>query len=203
MINRIIRASLENRALVLLLTVMLDGRRRALGAAHAGRRAARPLGRAGHRAHALSGPGAARRRRPGHLSAHDGTALRAGRDHGARLLVLRRLVRQRAVRRWHRSVLGAFARARVPEPGDGPPAGRRAARARARCHGRRLDLPVRARSTARARTTSRSCAACRTGSSSSSCRRSTAWPRSRRSAAWSSSTRWWSIRCACAATASR
>ncbi len=52
-------------------------------------------------------------------------------------------------------------------------------------------------------TTSRNCAACRTGSSSSSCRRSTAWPRSRRSAAWSSSTRSSSIRCACAATASR
>ena len=91
------------------------------------------------------GPGAARRRGPGHVSAHDGTALGAGRDHRARLLVLRRLVRQRAVRRWHRSVLGALARARVPEPGDGAPARGRAARARARCDGRGLDLPVRAR----------------------------------------------------------
>jgi Cu(I)/Ag(I) efflux system membrane protein CusA/SilA len=40
-----------------------------------------------------------------------------GRQDGARLLVLRRQLRLRAVRRRHRPVLGALARAGVPEPG--------------------------------------------------------------------------------------
>ena len=47
-----------------------------------------------------------------------------GAKNGARLFVLRRLVRLRAVRGRHRSVLGALAGARVPEPGAGAPARR-------------------------------------------------------------------------------
>ena len=203
MINAIIRASLENRALVLLLAVLLT----AVGAysfmQHAGGRAARPVRRAGDRAHALSGAGAAGGRGPGDLSAHHGAAVGAGSDHGSRLFVLRRLVRQRALRGRDGPVLGALARARVPEPGGGPAAGGRAAGARAGRDRRRLDLPVRARRSHRQARPRRSCAPSRTGSSSSSCRRSTASRRSRPSAAWSSSTRWSSIRCGCAATDSR
>ena len=67
------------------------------------------------------------------------------RQDGARLFVLRRIVRLRAVRGRHRSVLGALAGARVPEPGAGAAAGRREGRARPRRDRRRLDLPVRAR----------------------------------------------------------
>ena len=68
------------------------------------------------------GPGAAHRRGPGHLSADDDDAVGARREDRARLFVLRRLVRLRAVRGRHRPVLGALARARVPEPGAEPPA---------------------------------------------------------------------------------
>jgi hypothetical protein len=92
-------------------------------AQHADRRAARPVGRAGHHPHQLPRPGAADRREPGHLPAGHHHAVGAGREDGARLLVLRRQFRLRAVRRRHRPVLGALARAGVPEPGAGPPAG--------------------------------------------------------------------------------
>ena len=54
------------------------------------------------------------------LDHHD--AVGAGREDRARLLVLRRFVRLRPVRGRHRSVLGALARARVPEPGAVAPA---------------------------------------------------------------------------------
>ena len=90
------------------------------------------------------GPGAAHRREPDHLPADDDDAVGAGREDGARLFVLRRLLRLRAVRGRHRPVLGALARARVPEPGAGAPAAGRDGLARAGRHRRRLDLPVRA-----------------------------------------------------------
>ncbi|MCK7501809.1 MAG: efflux RND transporter permease subunit [Comamonadaceae bacterium] len=72
-------------------------------------------------------------------------AVGAGRQGGARLLVLRRLLRLRAVRGRHRPVLGALAGARVPEPGRrrGCRRGVRPALGPGR-HRRRLDLPVRA-----------------------------------------------------------
>ena len=54
----------------------------------------------------VSRPGAAHRRGPGHVSAHDDDALGARREDRARLLVLRRLVRLRPVRRRHRSRTG-------------------------------------------------------------------------------------------------
>jgi Cu(I)/Ag(I) efflux system membrane protein CusA/SilA len=71
----------------------------------------------------FAGPGAADRRGPGHVSADDDDAVGPGCQGGARLLVLRRFVRLRDLRGRHRPVLGALARARVPEPGAGPPAG--------------------------------------------------------------------------------
>ncbi len=112
---------------------------------HAARRAARPLRRAGDHPHDLSGPGAADRREPGHLSAHHDHALGAGRQDRARLFVVRRLVRLRAVRGRHRPVLGALAGARIPEPGaERACRRRRKAVARARRHRRRLGLRVRA-----------------------------------------------------------
>ena len=89
MINRIIRASLENRALVLLLTVMLA----AVGAHSVLRTPVDALPDLSDVQVIVRtpypGPGAARRRGPGHVPADDGTALRAGRHHGARLFVLR------------------------------------------------------------------------------------------------------------------
>ena len=63
------------------------------------------------------GPGAAGGRGPGHLSADDGDADRAEIEGGARLLVLRRLVRLRHLRRRHRSLLGAQPRARISQRG--------------------------------------------------------------------------------------
>ena len=116
-----------------------------VGAAHdAGRRAARSVRCAGHHPHQLPGPGAADCREPGHLPAgHDHDVGARGQDR-ARLLFLRRFLCLRAVRGWHRPVLGALAGAGVPEPGAGPAAGHRQGGARARRHGGRLDLSVRA-----------------------------------------------------------
>ena len=168
MIAALIRWSIANRFLVLMATAARRGVGRLRGAAHAARCAARSLRRAGHHPHDLSGTGAAHRRGPGHLSADDDDAVGAGREDGARLFVLRRLVRLHPVRRRHRSVLGALARARVSQPGAGAAAGAGEARARARCDRRRLDLPVRARRPLRPARSRRSCARCRTGSSSTS-----------------------------------
>jgi Cu(I)/Ag(I) efflux system membrane protein CusA/SilA len=83
MIARLIRWSIANRFLVLLAT--LGWWRGASGrCAHAGRCAARPVGRAGHHPHHLSGPGAADRREPGHLSADHHHAVGAGRAQTVR-----------------------------------------------------------------------------------------------------------------------
>ena len=62
----------------------------------------------------------------------------------ARLLVLRRVVRLRDLRGRHRHLLGAHARARVPELRRRPAAQGRVAAARSRRDRRRLGLPVRA-----------------------------------------------------------
>ena len=69
---------------------------------------------------------------------------RAEVEGGARLLVLRRLVRLRDLRGRHRHLLGAQPRARISERRREPPAGGRDAEPRARRHRRRLGLPVRA-----------------------------------------------------------
>ena len=60
-----------------------------------------------------TGPGAAGGRGPGHLSAVDRDAVGAALEGGARLLVLRRLLRLRHLRGRHRHLLGALARAGI------------------------------------------------------------------------------------------
>ena len=164
MIARLIRWSIANRFLVLLATLMVTAWGVWSLLAHAARRDARPVRRAGDHPHHLSGPGAADRREPGHLSADHDDAVGAGREDGARLFVLRRLVRLRAVRGRHRPVLGALARARVPEPGAVAPAGAGQGRRSGRTRPASAGSTSTRWSTAAARRTCRSCARCRTGS---------------------------------------
>ena len=203
MIAALIRWSIANRFLVLLATVLARRRGRVGGADDAARRDSRPVRHAGDHPHDVPRAGAADRRGPGHLSADDDDALRARREDRARLLVLRRFVRLRAVRGRHRSLLGALARARIPEPGAGPAAGGREGRARPRRDRRRLDLRIRAR---RSHRQERSRAAARAAGLVPQVRAedgARTSPRSRRSAAWSGSTRSSSIRRGCAPTTCR
>jgi Cu(I)/Ag(I) efflux system membrane protein CusA/SilA len=65
----------------------------------------------------LPRPGAAGGRGSGHLSAHHLDAGGAARQGGARLLDVRRVLRVCDLRGRHRHLLGAFARAGVPELG--------------------------------------------------------------------------------------
>ena len=102
----------------------------------------RPLRHPGHRLHRISRPGAAGDRGPGHLSADDGDADGAEIEGGARLLVLRRLVRLRHLRGRHRHLLGALARAGISQRRGLAAAGRRDADHRPRRDRRRLGLPV-------------------------------------------------------------
>ena len=89
------------------------------------------------------GPGTAGDRGPGHLSADDGDAHRAEIEGGARLLVLRRLVRLRHLRGRHRHLLGAVARPGIPQRRGVQASRRRHADHRARRDRRRLGLPIR------------------------------------------------------------
>ena len=109
----------------------------------AARRHSRSLRHPGHRLHRISGPGAAGDRGSGHLSADDGDADGAEIEGRARLLFLRRLVRLRHLRGRHRHLLGALARARIPQRRDFAIAGRRDADDRPGRDRRRLGLPVR------------------------------------------------------------
>ena len=129
---------------------------------------ARPLRRAGDHPHDLARAGAADRRGPGHLSADDHDAVGPRREDGARLLVLRRLVRLHPVRRTAPIRTGraracsststrcsrGCRRRRSPRSGPTPPAWAGSTSTRS--------------STARAASTWASCARCRTGSSSTS-----------------------------------
>ena len=83
-----------------------------VGVAHAGRRATGPVRHPGHRAHQLSRQAAPGGRGPGHLPADDDHAQRARRQDGARLFLLRRLLRLRPLRRQDRPY---WARSRVVE----------------------------------------------------------------------------------------
>ena len=123
----------------------LRGPRRHPGhAGHAAGRHPRPVGRAGHHLHQVPRPGAARGRGPGHLPADHGHAERALRQGGARLLLLRLFLRLRAVRGRHGHLLGALARAGIPQLRGRPPARRGDAEPRARRHRGGLGVPVRA-----------------------------------------------------------
>ena len=163
-----------------------DAGRPLRGVAGAARRDSRSLRRAGHRLHRISRPGAAGGRGSGHLSAHHGDAERAEIEGGARLLVLRRLVRLRDLRGRHRPLLGALARAGISQFGRPPAAGRRGAEPRAGRHRRRLGLSI--RRARRAEEPGRAAHACRTGTSATASPRPRASPRSPASAASSSST---------------
>ncbi len=121
-----------------------DLRRDLLAAADAAGCDPGPLRRPGDHLHRVSRPGAADRRGPGHLSAHDADAGGAVCQGGARLLVLRLLVRLHHLRGRDGHVLGAQPRARVSELRLGPPAERRHADAWAGRHRRGLGLHVRA-----------------------------------------------------------
>ena len=131
MIERLIEFSAKNRFLVLLLTGVALAGARVDGAPHPARRHSRPLGHAGHRLLAL-GPQPRHPRGPGHLPDRHRAARRAARQGDPRLLRLRLLVRLRHLRGRHRSLLGALARARVPEQDPAAPARGRAHRDRAR-----------------------------------------------------------------------
>ena len=125
----------------------------------------RPLRRAGHRLHRISRPGAAGGRGPGHLSADHGDADRAEIAGGARLLLLRRVLRLRDFRGRHRPLLGALAGARISQLCRAAAAGGRDAEPRARRDRRRLGLSI--RGARRRRRASPSCAPFRTGTSAS------------------------------------
>ncbi len=102
----------------------------------------RPLGRSGDRLHRISGPGAAGRGGPGHLSSDHGNADRAQVAGGARVFLLRRFLRLCDLRGRHRPLLGALARARKSEFGRAAPAGRRDAESRTRRDRRGVGLPI-------------------------------------------------------------
>ena len=178
-----------------------DAGRRLCGVARAARRHSRSLRRAGDRLHGISRPGAAGGRGSGHLSADHGDAERAEIEGGARLLVLRRLLRLRHLRGRHRPLLGALARARISQFGRPPAARRRDAEPRAGRHRRRLGLSI--RRARRAEEPRRTAHASRTGTSATASPRRKASPKSPASAASSSNTAWWSIRAGCRRSASR
>ena len=183
MIARLIAFSAANRFLVLLVTLMLAG----IGVWSV---ADTPLDAMPDLSDVqviiyteYPGPGAADRRGPGHLSAHHGACLRVPqRQGGARLLVLRRLVRLRDLRGRHRPLLGALARARIPELGR-QAACRRASRRRS---GRTRPASAGSTSTscsARSSTLGGAAQRSRTGSCATSSPRRRASPRSPASAA--------------------
>ena len=168
MIARVIRWSIVNRFLVLagrahdhVLGIVGD-------VANPAGCDSRPFRRAGDHPHDAARPGAADRREPGDVSARHDDAVGAGRQGGARILHVRRFVRLHPVRGRHRSILGALARAGIPEPGAVATAG---------CEPGPRSAPMRRAwagytnmrsSTEAARWTCRNCARCRTGSSSTS-----------------------------------
>jgi Cu(I)/Ag(I) efflux system membrane fusion protein len=167
------------------------------------RRAAGPLGRAGHHPHHLPWAGAAGRREPGDLSADDDDAVGAGREDGARLLVLRRfsfvyvLFDDGTDLYWARSRVLEYlnqVQARLP---------RRHRLARTRCHRRRLDLPVRAGRPQRPAWTSPQLRALQDWFLKYELKTCRTWPRSPASAAWCASTRSCSTRTSSRPTASR
>ena len=117
-----------------------------MGAADsAARRHSRSLRHPGHRLHRVSRAGAAGGRGSGHLSADHGHADRAEVEGGARVVFLRRVVRLRHLRGRHRHLLGALARARIPQCRLLPAAIRRDADDGPGRHRRRLGLPIRRR----------------------------------------------------------
>jgi hypothetical protein len=143
MLSRIIEWSSRNRFLVLLATLLRHRLGHLRRAAHAHRRAARSLRRAGDRLYRIPGAGAAGGRGSGHLPAHHGDAGGTQIPGGARLLVLRRVLRLYHFRGRYRHLLGPFAGAGIPQLRLRAHAERRDTADRTGRHRRRLGLPVR------------------------------------------------------------
>ena len=161
--------------------------------APAARRHSRSLRHPGHRLHRVPGQAPQVIEDQVTYPLVDGDADGAEVQGGARLLVLRRLVRLRHLRGRHRHLLGALARARISQRRRAQAAGRRDADARARRDRRRLGLSVRACMATKHDARRAALAAGLAGALRASPRRK-AWPKSRASAASSSNTTSWSIR---------
>ena len=144
MFARIIDWSIGNRLLVVLGTLAIVVAGGVLSLPHTHRRHPGPLRRPGHHPDGIPRAGAAHRRGPGHLSPHDADAVGAVRAGGARVLVLRRVVRVRDLRGRDRPLLGQEPRPRVSELHLRAASGGRHAQARTRRDRRRLGLHVRA-----------------------------------------------------------
>ena len=201
MLSKIIQWSGRNPFLVLLATLFVVIAGVARVGEDAARCTARPVGRASHRLHRVPRPGAAGGRGPGDVPAHHRDARGTEVQGGARVLVLRCFVRLRDLRGRHRHLLGAQPGAGVPELRLQPPAQRRDTFARARRHGCRLGLPVRAAGEEQdARRTAHDPGLVRALPTDQGARASPKW---HRSAASCRPTRSPSIRSSCAATASR
>ncbi len=120
------------------------GRRRPVrGRAAVARRHSRPLRYPGHRLHRDAGASAAGRRGPGDLSADHRDAGGAEEPGGARLLLLRRIVRLRHLRGRHRHLLGAQPRPGISELRRAEAASQREADPGAGRDRRRLGLSIR------------------------------------------------------------
>ena len=109
MIARLIAWSARNLLLVFFGAGFAAAAGTLRARASAARRHPGSLRHPGHRLHRISGAGAAGDRGPGHLSADHRHADGAAIEGGARLLVLRRVVRLRHLRGRHRHLLGALA----------------------------------------------------------------------------------------------
>jgi len=157
------------------------------------RRHSRSLRHSGHRLHPRC---RARRRRSSRTQVtyplYDGAACRTAQPRGARLLVLRRLVRLRDLRGRHRHLLGAQPGARISQLGHrqaaGPACSPRSGRTRPAWAGS-INMSCSAPTAPWP-----SCARCRTGTCASGSPRRRVWPRWRASAASCASTTSSSIR---------
>jgi hypothetical protein len=189
MIGRLIDASARNRALMFFFALALAVGGWTRAAQHQARRHPRPLRPTGDRLHRVDGALAHSRRGPGHLPPGDRPPRRASRRRRARPDDVRHELRLRRLRGGHRHLLGALARAGVPQHRPQPSAARRQSRIGPDATGHRLGLPVRPRRSLRPpRPRPATCAPglTRSGMPSPACRASRRWPPS---GASSSSTR--------------
>ena len=175
MIAALIRWSARNVFLVGLATIFVTLAGFYAVVAGTARCHSRPLRRSGHCLHRVSWPSAASGRGSGHLSADHGNAHCAAVKSGARLLVLRGLVRLRHLRGWDRHLLGAL---RVLEYLNA--AARRLPAGVTPASDRTPPASVGSTNTSYAerRRTSPNCAPSRTGMSALGLPRLKAWPRS-------------------------
>lgn len=154
--------------------------RRLRAVARAARRPPRSQRYPGHSLYRSAGPGAAGRRRPGHLSAQQRHAQRAALAGGARLLLFWGVLRLCHLRGRHRHLLGAQPRTGISQRRLQAPAAGRDAELGAGCDRNWLGIPVRAGWPS---TTLANCGPSRTGRCGLPCRKQAASPKSPVSAA--------------------